>query len=225
MANEKVTQLMADATESFKAGQFDKALQTINEGMVVKDATNTGEAELLLGKLGIARPELLARDAMQAIQQRRYSIAVKRLKAYLAHPSSEKKPVATQVLKLVEILQDDDKAQASLKAMSDGQIKSLSEDGKLPDDLTATNAALTEAVKAALVRCLPQEQNRRQAEERERLAEKEKEAARQRDRLAEQAKQEDEKNISYEVLKKWDSPWAGSVWKSWSAGQHHDRTS
>ncbi len=191
LVNEKVTQLMADATESFNAGQFDKALQTINEAMVVKDATNTGEAELLLVRLGNARPELLARDGMQAIQQRRYSIAVKRLKAYLANPTSTKKPVATQVLKLVEILQDDDKAQASLKAMNESQIKSLSEDGKLPDHLTTTNAALTEAVKAALVKYLPQEENRRQAEERERLAEK--------------AKQEEEKIISYEVLKKWDS--------------------
>ena len=172
LVNEKVTRLMADATEFFKAGVFGKAMQSINEAIAVKNATNTGEAEKLLDKMGDARPELLARDAIQAIQQRRYSIAVKRLKAYLANPRSDKKPVATQVLKLVEILLDDDKAQASLKAMSDGQIKSLSEDGKLPDDLATANAVLTAAVKAALVRNIPQERNRREAEERARVAEK-----------------------------------------------------
>jgi hypothetical protein len=111
LANEKVTKLMADATESLKAGDFSKALQTVNEGIMVKDATNTKDAEQLLEKIGDARPELLARDAMQAIQQRHYSIGVKRLKAYLANPRSVKKPVATQVLKFRPLdigpLQDD----------------------------------------------------------------------------------------------------------------------
>ena len=162
--NEKVTKLMGDATVSYKAGDFNKALQSVNEGIAVKDATNTEEAEHLLGKMGDARPELLARDAMQAIQQRRYSVAVKRLTSYLANPRSEKKPVATQVLKSLEILLNGDKAQASVKAMSDAQIKSLLEDGKLPDHLATTNAVLTEAVKAALVRYIPQERNRRQVE-------------------------------------------------------------
>jgi len=175
LVNEKVTKLTADATESFEAGDFKKAMQIVNEAIAVKDATNTSEAEQLLDKMGDARPDLLARDAMQAIQQQRYSIAVKRLKAFLANPRSDQKPIATQVLKLVEILQDDDKVQASLKAMSDAQLKSLSEGGKLPDNLATANTVLTEAVKAALVKSIPQERNRRQAAERERLAEKAKE--------------------------------------------------
>jgi len=190
LVNEKVTKLTAIATESYEAGDFKKAMQVVNEAIVVKDATNIGEAEELLDKMGDARPDLLARDAMQAIQQQRYSIAVKRLKAFLANPRSNQKPMATQVLKLVEFLQDDDKVQASLKAMSDAQLKSLSEGGKLPDNLATANTALTEAVKAALVRNLPRERNRRQAEEQERLAEKAKE---ERERLAERAKEERER--------------------------------
>ena len=200
LVNEKVTKLVADATESFHAGQFDKALQTVNEALVVKNATNTGEAEQFLETMGDARPDLLARDAMQAIQQRRYSVAVKRLKAYLAHPRSEKKPVATQVLKLVEILMDGDKAQASLKAMSDSQIKSLSEDGKLPDDFATTNATLAEAVKTRLAGYVPQERNRRQAE-----AEEKKEAARAKEReaLAKQNAEWEERRKREPAPKKW----------------------
>jgi len=206
LANEKVTKLMADATESFKAEDFNKAMQTVNEAIAVNDATNTGEAEQLLDKMGDARPDLLARDAMRAIQQRRYPIAAKRLRAYLVNPRSDRKPVATQVLKLVEILLDADRAQASLKTMSDAQLKVLSEDGKLPDDLATSNKALTEAVKATLVRNIPQERNRRQAEERERLLDKAKQDETEAAQLAEKAKQEDEKAISYEVIKKWGGP-------------------
>ncbi len=68
------------------------------------------------------------------------------------------------MLRLVELVLDAGKAQASLKSMSDGQLKSLSESDKLPDDFATTNAALRDAVKVAFIKYLPEERNRRQAE-------------------------------------------------------------
>ncbi len=52
LANEKVTKLIADAKDTFRASQYDKAMQIINEAISVKDATNTEEAEQILGKMG-----------------------------------------------------------------------------------------------------------------------------------------------------------------------------
>ena len=164
LANEKVTKLIADAKDTFRASQYDKAMQIINEAISVKDATNTEEAEQILGKMGNAQPELVLRDAQEAIEQGKYSVAAKRLKAYEAHPRSEKKSEATQMLRLVELVLDGGKAQASLKSLSDAQLKSLPESDKLPDDFVTTNAALRDAVKVAFIKYLPEERSRRQAE-------------------------------------------------------------
>ncbi len=182
LANERVTKLIAEAKDTLRASQYDKAMQIINEAILVKDATNTEEAEQILGKTGNAQPELLLRDAQQAIEQGKYSVAAKRLKACEAHPRSEKKTEATQMLRLLELVLNASKAQASLKSMSDGQINSLSESGKLPDDFTTNDVALREAVKVVFVRSLPEERNRRQAE----LAERKRQ---QEARLAQEAAQ------------------------------------
>ena len=54
---------------------------------------------MCLGRWGTAQPELLLRDAERAIEQGKYPVAAKRLKAYEAHPRSEKKSKATQMLR------------------------------------------------------------------------------------------------------------------------------
>jgi len=47
-----------------------KALETANEALAVKEATNNEEAEQLVVKFANAQPELFLRDAHQAIEQR-----------------------------------------------------------------------------------------------------------------------------------------------------------
>jgi hypothetical protein len=202
LANEMVTKLMADATESFKAGQFDKALRTVNEGIAVKDATNTEEAEKLLGKMGNAQPELLFRDAQQAIEQRRYAIAAQRLRTYQAHSRSEKKPEAMRMLKLLGIVLDTEEAKASVKSMTDGQINSLSEGGKLPDNLATTSGALNEAAKATFAKYLPQERHRRQTELAEQNRQEEARLAKETARMRAEADAEERRKREVERERK-----------------------
>jgi len=173
LANQKVAKLMEDAMESFRADQFDKVLQIIDEAIAVKGATNNGGAEKLLAEMSYTQPELFFRDAMRAIGQREYPVAAKRLKAYLAHSSSGKKAEAERMLGLVELVTDGSKAQASVKSMSDAQIELLSKEGKLPDGMATTDAALAQAVKAALTGYASKERNRRQAELAERKRQEE----------------------------------------------------
>jgi hypothetical protein len=47
LANERVKKLVATATESFEAGQFDKAGQTVNQALAVEHATDTESAKCL----------------------------------------------------------------------------------------------------------------------------------------------------------------------------------
>ena len=146
------------------AGHFDKAHANSQRSDCGQRRHEHRRSGTLLGQMGTLSPNCSLHDAERAIRARQYSVAAKRLKAYLVNPRSEKKSEATQMLKMVELVLDTGKCKASLKSMSDGQIKSLSEGGKPPDDLATTNAALSEAVKASFSRYVPQERNRRQAE-------------------------------------------------------------
>ena len=176
LASQKVAKLATEATESFKAGQLDKALELANEALAVKGATNTGDAEQLIGRMGEAQPELLRRDAQRALEQRRYPVAARRLKAYLANASSDeikpylanpysdefkaylanpssdenKKARALRMVAILEIVIDSGVSQKVANLLTDKEIEALLQEGKLPDLLTPTDAALAQAVKVAL---------------------------------------------------------------------------
>jgi hypothetical protein len=161
-ANEEVAKLVSDATVSFEAGQYEKALQAVNKALTTKYATDLRGVEELVAKIGSARPDLLLRDGLQAIEQRHFPAAARLLKGHLANSKSEKRPEAAKLLESLEIVLDEAKAREflrDLKSMSYwGQYAGLLERDELPDSLTTGSPTLTSAVKSALNTQLSQQE-------------------------------------------------------------------
>jgi hypothetical protein len=161
VANKQVTKLVIIATESFNAGQFDKALQFAKEAISTQYATDIQDAKQLVNKIYNAQPELLFKEIQDVINQHNYSVAILYLKDYIDNPHSKQKSEASKLVKLVRYIIDDNLLSIYARTMSDEQIKTFLVSGKLPDELSTKNTTLNENVKVVLSKYALQERDNR----------------------------------------------------------------
>ena len=163
-ANDQVKLLMLSATRFFEAGQSEQALRKVDESLAIKDATDVQEIENLVGRMGAGLPESWFRAAKQAIEQMRFSMARKWLKDYVTKPNVTRTKEASDLLTLLDVVCDAEKAQKFLRSMDALRFNEFAEQRKLLDGPAADSSALAEATKVALAGQLDKERSRRQAE-------------------------------------------------------------
>ena len=148
----KVRKLVLSATGFLRTGQAERALQIADEAMAVQNATDMKQVDELVKKIAAKQPELLFREASEAIERQSFPKAARRLKGYVANPHVEKRKEAAELLTSLEIILDDSKAQAYLaylRATSPEFYKGLVEQEALPNDLMAGGETLQDAVRLA----------------------------------------------------------------------------
>ncbi len=228
-ANQEVQQAIEKAEDWIRSGRLDNADQ-IEGGLKAAEAnavaTQKTSIDPTMAAFTKAKDERQAarilESALEAIAEKQFDKAQKLLREYLDHQYASERQKAKGLLSEIALATSDQDALRTLLTMDDKAFATFSNGGAVAATPSITNPVLVEirigTLKKNLAEAGRQREEKGKKAEAERLAEQkridtERAEARQREQVAEQAKrdaqetrQQDEKTISYEVLKKWGDP-------------------
>jgi hypothetical protein len=205
-ADEQFTSQLAEARSALNQGRLADAKEIIERAVAIPGKLKNTEAADLLNQVKQAEEQVrisrakaeaatMLRSASSALEQQKYQDAAKLLEAYLKHPHASESAQAKAMLREVDIITSEAKAQELLDGLTEAQFADWSKSGTLPIELTPTTRTLADAYLAALQNGTAEAKGRREERARrleaERLAqlEAERERAAQAKKAAALAKQ------------------------------------